>query len=212
MKSFEAMQALRQTLEEAARIEAHRVTLIRPNEDGVSVSDSPQALLEFEANKIREIMPSLQNWIPKQPVLTRTKEHPAKFLPQGLVEAYETLYIRAYGSDAPYLGDPISIHGSGKALRGRIKTSETEKRAGAFQKKKLSASRTSIIQDQKAFDIKDKIDKKLRRVSREIYSLLNNQETVVRSVCSKCRRLGEPEWKYCPACGTSTGVPLPATR
>jgi hypothetical protein len=129
-----------------------------------------------------------------------------RLTPQAFLEAYELLYVETYGSGA-IVQDDNHIHGSGKAQRGRVKSSEVETRGGAVQKKKLSASQKNVIKSQRAFNEKTKIDKRLRRMGKEIYDYLNKEakspvEWWMR--CSKCKKHAEDDFRFCPRCGAPT--------
>lgn len=129
-----------------------------------------------------------------------------RLTPQAFLEAYELLYVETYGSGA-IVQDDNHIHGSGKAQRGRVKSSDIETRGGAVQKKKLSASQKNVIKSQRAFNEKTKIDKRLRKMGKEIYEYLNKEakspvEWWMR--CSKCKKHAEDDFRFCPRCGAPT--------
>jgi len=129
-----------------------------------------------------------------------------RLTPSAFLEAYELLYVETYGSGA-IVQDDNQIHGSGKAQRGRVKSSDVETRGGAIQKKKLSASQKNVIKSQRAFNEKTKIDKRLRRMGKEIYDYLNKEakspvEWWMR--CSKCKKHAEDDFRFCPRCGAPT--------
>lgn len=129
-----------------------------------------------------------------------------RLTPQAFLEAYELLYVETYGSGA-IVQDDNHIHGTGKAQRGRTKSSEVETRGGAVQKKKLSASQKNVIKSQRAFNEKTKIDKRLRKMGKEIFEYLNkeaNNKVDFYMRCSKCKKHAEDEWQFCPRCGAST--------
>src|SRR6476661_5756214 len=78
-----------------------------------------------------------------------------RLTPAAFLEAYELLFVETYGSGA-IVQDDTHIPGSGKAQRGRVKSSDVETRGGAVQKKKLSASQKNVIKSQRAFNEKTK--------------------------------------------------------
>ena len=108
--------------------------------------------------------------------------------PKPFMDAYELLHITAYGSDSLNIGDPNKIENSGKAFRGRVKSDQVETRGGAHQKRKLSSSQTSIIKNERAFNQKARVDKRLRTIAREILRELEDPNR------------GRNEQK-CPGCG-----------
>lgn len=123
-------------------------------------------------------------------------------IPNHIIDAYESLYLSAYGSDALRIGDDNQIHGSGKAERGRVKSDQVETRGGAIQKKKLSASRKDVIKHLPSYQFKLKVDKRLRKMSKEIGAFLaDTAESSIYHRCVKCKRIGEEEWNHCPRCG-----------
>lgn len=123
-------------------------------------------------------------------------------IPTVIIDAYEALYLSAYGSDALKIGDDNQIHGTGKAEKGRTRSDQVETRGGAIQKKKLSASRTDVIKNLKSYQYKLKVDKRLRKMSKEIGEFLSDAEpTTVFHRCTSCKKTGESDWKHCPRCG-----------
>lgn len=129
-----------------------------------------------------------------------------RLTPAAFLEAYELLYVEAYGSGAIFQDDN-AIHGAGKAQRGRTKSDAVETRGGAVQKKKLSASQKNVIKSQRAFNEKTKIDKRLRKIGKEIFDWLNKEAVKGESFymrCSKCKKHAEDEWAWCPRCGNKT--------
>ena len=102
-----------------------------------------------------------------------------KQVPDAFLQAYDLLYTSAYGTGALVIGDPNKIHESGKPLRARTSSSQTQKRGGAVEKKRLSASQKNIIRSEPAFHLKRRIDKRLRSLAREIYEELNSSDANV---------------------------------
>lgn len=129
-----------------------------------------------------------------------------RLTPAAFLEAYELLFVETYGSGA-IVQDDNHIHGSGKAQRGRVKSTDVETRGGAIQKKKLSASQKNVIKSQRAFNEKTKIDKRLRKMGKEILTYLNREAATNPSYyvrCAKCKKHAEDEWQFCPRCGSET--------
>lgn len=129
-----------------------------------------------------------------------------RLTPAPFLEAYELLYVETYGSGA-IVQDDTHIHGTGKAQRGRVKSTDVETRGGAVQKKKLSASQKNVIKSQRAFNEKTKIDKRLRKMGKEIFEYLNKEysnPTDWYMRCSKCKKHAEDEWTFCPRDGAPT--------
>ena len=129
-----------------------------------------------------------------------------RLTPAAFLEAYELLYVETYGSGAIFQDDN-AIHGAGKAQRGRVKSDAVETRGGAVQKKKLSASQKNVIKSQRAFNQKTKIDKRLRKMGKEIFDYLNKEQATQPNFfmrCSKCKKHAEDEWQFCPRCSAPT--------
>lgn len=128
-------------------------------------------------------------------------------LPEPTKEAYRNLWERIYGSRALKLGDDIG-KAPGKALRGRMSTGKDEVRGGAKPGKSLSASQRSTILDQQAWQFKRTIDRRLRQVTTDIRLFLDGSQAVAHRVtrCTRCGKVGEVDWKFCPRCGHETEV------
>jgi hypothetical protein len=50
---------------------------------------------------------------------------------------------------------------------------------------------------------RSKLDRRIRRMAREIQAFLDGKDVKVesRKCAGKCRKIGEAEWVYCPRCG-----------
>lgn len=144
--------------------------------------------------EIGNLLVNLRKWSP-----VSQRYHPAEFLPDFIVSAYEILYVETYGSDAQYLGDPNAL--SHLPLRAPLNSNQNQTRGVAVQKKKLSSSQRSPLKNERAFRIKQKYDRKLRKVMRELKTELADREAPPQPRCSRCARLGDGDWMYCPACG-----------
>ena len=190
----------------------HRAEIRRLHDDpndwvldpvGVGTESDRQQLSRL-ANDIKHVIAQLEMFRPKTR-LVRTHELPPDIsLPSILTGAYELLWYQAYGTGSPSIGDPNSIHGTGKAKRGRTQSDQVETRGGAVQKKKLANSQKDIIKSQRAFSAKTKFDKRLRKLGHEIEVFLNEEKDRTHDwvmKCSKCKKMGEDEWLWCPRCG-----------
>lgn len=217
-----AMTALAEQLELAARTDATRRAIIDdmthdsytiPPDADRRVQSVPDASLRALHERITRAARNITILAP-----THTKEtyvaRPAqdvptsgdRLTPAAFLEAYELLYVETFGSGA-IVQDDNHIHGTGKAQRGRTKSSDVETRGGAVQKKKLSASQKNVIKSQRAFNEKTKIDKRLRKMGKEILEYLNKEATKKVDFymrCSKCKKHAEDEWQFCPRCGATT--------
>lgn len=136
--------------------------------------------------------------------IARLKGHPypahgkiAPEMPHQINDAYELLHTTAYGTDRLIYGDPNKIHGSGKPLRGRTSSGQTETMGPAV--KKGANSQKHIILSEPAFHLKRKIDKKLRSVARDIYRELSDTPSMPQR-CG-CGRYLDDSYRFCPYCG-----------
>lgn len=149
----------------------------------------PHVVQQLKAEILR-LKPHTQVMEPATPALP----------PTPFMDAYELLHITAYGSDSLNIGDPNKVEDSGKAFRGRVKSDQVEKRGGAIQKRKLSASQTSIIKNERAFNQKARVDKRLRTIAREILRELEDPNRGrVEQKCPGCGRFVST--RFCGHCG-----------
>lgn len=215
------MQLLATHLEAAARTDATRRQLIDDMTHDTYVDPkSADRRVQSASDVLQSLNERIKRAASQITILapTHTKEvyvaRPAQdvptsgdyLTPASFLDAYQLLFIETYGSGAIYQ-DPNSIHGAGKAQRGRTDTRQVETRGGAVQKKKLSASQKNVVKSQRAFNEKTKIDKRLRKLGKEIYDYLNKEAlhpTQWWMRCSKCKKHAEDEWLFCPRCGAAT--------
>lgn len=216
------MNELAEHLEAAARTDAVRRALIDERTHTSYVT--PKAPTDAYNMRTDDVIASLNvrimNAARKITILapTHTKEvhvvKPAQDVPTSgdrltpapFLEAYQLLHDETYGTGAIFQDDSV-IHGTGKAQRGRIRSDAVETRGGAVQKKKLSASQKNVIKSQRAFNEKTKIDKRLRKIGKEIYDWLNKENqkpTEYWTRCSKCKKHTEDDWQFCPRDGQPT--------
>lgn len=132
------------------------------------------------------------------------------FLPRGFCDAYEQLWYRgvaAKGTDGG--SDERGRSNLAKAELGRADGGRT---GGAG--KRRSHKKYWVIADERALEIKDRVDKRLRGLAREIQQELKEidsertggkEKVEGRSArtCSDCGRLVGEGWKYCPYDGSS---------
>jgi len=123
------------------------------------------------------------------------------FLPPDLERAYAALCGEALVQPgAAYVGDPIE-KAKGRMVT-RVSTGQTETRGGAKGSRKSGGSK-DFIRSEAAFNEKSRIDRKLRKLTREIKAWLRDSHEARDDVrrCTVCRKFGEPEWLYCPRDG-----------
>ena len=138
-------------------------------------------------------------------------------IPDGLVTAYEALWIKTYGSGAGYIGDPNALvpQGAGGNQMKMSGSDERVHRGVAKGKPGGNASRMSIIKDEKAFNFKRKIDKRMRRLASEIDEWMRSTKVAGVDIsegaggevsggaprCGGCHKFIDREWRFCASCG-----------
>ena len=218
----DCLETLAEQLEAAARTDAHRRQLIdeRTHTSYVTpksptdaynmrTDDVARTLHERIINAARRITILTPTHTKEQFIVRPAQDVPTsgdRLTPAPFLEAYHLLHDEVYGTGAIFQ-DENAIHGAGKAQRGRIKSDAVETRGGAVQKKKLSASQKNVIKSQRAFNEKTKIDKRLRKIGKEIYDWLNKEKASAPEFwtrCSKCKKHTEDDWGFCPRDGAPT--------
>lgn len=127
------------------------------------------------------------------------------FLPKAFLDAYEQLWYRGFaGKDDGGTGargratDEASRVGkaSGKGLQGL---------GGA---KRKTYKRYWVIADEEALLVKDRMDKRLRGMAREIKDMLAgvDREGSDQVRCAECGRILQASWKFCPNDGTDRSI------
>jgi hypothetical protein len=141
-------------------------------------------------------------------------------LPRDFVNAYEALYHRALkvagdkglGARVDVLdektGETESFDGVGRSSGGRASKLAAGKTLGEMggAKKGKAYKKAWIIADEIALEKKVAIDKRLRKMARELRSLVDSgvgEGSDERKKCmgKKCAKWLELGWKYCPSCG-----------
>lgn len=161
------------------------------------LSATPRQLIpESQRRTIGSLLRVLASWSP-----VAQRMHPAEHLPDFIVSGYENLYIKAYGSDSAFIGDPTAMEHKSTPLVTRSDQPTQSNPSTNGQKKKLSASRKNTIKDQRAYDLKSKYDRKLRKVFRDLRDELRGSTLPAQTKCTHCRIIGEYSWNFCPTCG-----------
>jgi hypothetical protein len=134
------------------------------------------------------------------------------FLPSGFLFAYEQLVEQGYssrqfgGNPASPLSQASQIKGkSPRKTSGRLNSGHVDKTLMAGKGKRPSPPEIQM-QSEKAVNYRKNIDRRLRRLAREIKAFLageagENSGAVSRKCAGKCGKLGEADWMYCPRCG-----------
>jgi hypothetical protein len=128
-------------------------------------------------------------------------------LPADFVDQYEALFLEVWKapgiSGGVRVGDPEAE--SPRPTRHRVSTSQTATRGVASSKGRGSTAKGLGVKNVRAEATKQWADRKLRRLAREIRDRMNDQDGRVRRCAgSRCRRLAEDTWLYCPNCGAPT--------
>ena len=136
-------------------------------------------------------------------------------IPDNLVTMYEALWIKTYGSGAGYIGDPNSLTPD-KAGGNQMKMSGSNERVHrgvAKAGKSGNAARKTIIKDERAFEFKRKMDKRMRRMATEIEDWIRSSKVMGVEVaeggsgevsvprCECCQSFVDREWRFCARCG-----------
>lgn len=143
-------------------------------------------------------------------------------IPENLVTAYEALWILSYGSGAGYIGDPNALVPTGAGgNQSKMKSSDERVYRGVAKGGgKGRGSTRSVIRDERAFEFKRKMDKRMRRMASEIDEWLKVKKLADKgvedmegldgvsgaAVCDGCKRYMERDWKYCARCGKASGA------
>lgn len=135
----------------------------------------------------------------------------SRILPDGFTAVYEALYVQSLDDG---MGGKGKVADAGIALgraagkpvgQYRVSTGERTsigRKSGPKLKKLDQTSKT--LKDERAFNFRVKVDKRLRAIGREIAAFLEGQDLrlVSHRVCSgKCGKFGDAEWNFCARCG-----------
>lgn len=149
-------------------------------------------------------------------------EELVRYLPQAFRDAYEALCVESLNDGMPQLGHQAARSAElGRAAgnpvgQARVNSSQVTsmgRKTGGPEKVLGKTSKT--MKNEVAFRFKQKVDKRLRGLAREILSLLDgNRDTIVRMaatrICTgRCKKIGEYSWSFCPSCGGPMRDPDP---
>lgn len=196
-------------LRQAAEADRERARFLNQVAEGeIQLSPAQREDLLAAERWIRDYLGRLTDngLLPKMRVVS-TDDHGAGTndkLPRRLEDAYALLCHNAYGSDpAISTGDPSVIRGLG-TVRGRTSTNQPEDQVpGARQRgKRAGASRRNVIRDRRSYELKLRADRRMRQLAKEIEEHLEGGDRGQSvNTCSRCGRIGEDGWAYCPHCG-----------
>lgn len=121
-----------------------------------------------------------------------------RMMPEVLVDAYAALCAEALRDGTEGRREDSSPRVKGKPLGWRISSNQTETRAGAKTSGKKGPVGGPEIKSRRMFVLKEKIDRKLRKLAREIESRMAGGTGEMSRKCSRCGKYGEPDWIWCP--------------
>jgi len=145
-----------------------------------------------------------------------------RILPEPFQVAYEMLWARSLGDGGPGAGvgsHPLdgsagAVGVAGKGGPGgkvenagwRLSSGQAEKAVGrnAGPQKKSVGKTSRTMRDERAFELKKKVDRQLRRIAAQIRAFEDGRkiESAGQRVCTgRCKRFGDGEWTYCAHCG-----------
>lgn len=129
------------------------------------------------------------------------------FLPRDFVDMYSELFYRTFaGKDDGGTGQ----RGSADAEQARVGKASGKGLAGLGGAKRKTFKRYWVIADERAMEIRDRVDKRLRVISRDIRRELEEgaggedraeRKARDRARCGSCKRYMEEGWVFCPGCG-----------
>ncbi len=125
------------------------------------------------------------------------------YLPKAFLDQYSELFTKALKAD----GGESARNGAQQDNAGVGKAETPGNRGGAKQQTKRY-KRTFVVLDERALDLKGKIDSRLRGMAREIaLDLAGGGGSALRTLtCTGCGSFMQLAWKYCPKCG-NTDIP-----
>jgi hypothetical protein len=146
-----------------------------------------------------------------------------QMLPEAFSAAYEALFVGVFrdgdvdgGGDGGRSAHPMSgrgeslgrADGSG-AVRMRVSSGEKEtvgtkvkSGSGRSGGGKVVGKTSNALRNERLLREKGKIDKRLRKMAREIEAILlgEGMKDDVRRCAGRCKRIGQEDWLFCPNC------------
>ena len=120
-------------------------------------------------------------------------------MPDALVDAYEFLHTQVFGGAR--VPPEAGVGEIGPAEQWLVKSDGQKRRGPAKRGKQYSASVRGVIRDERALELKKRVDKRLRKMARDIYREWKGLEEEEQAKCFSCHKLAESGWKWCPRCG-----------
>lgn len=129
----------------------------------------------------------------------------ARWMPRDFVQWYVALVSLITGPSGYGGVDENVVPGSGKAYGGmgslKSGSSESLKLTGGQFRPESGV----LMRSEWASDMRVKVDRKLRKIARELKNMLDDdskRRSYVRRRCAgQCKKFGEADWLYCAKCG-----------
>lgn len=128
-------------------------------------------------------------------------------MPQDFLRLYEELFERALkldGSSAAGALKDAAVLGKAAGSNSRTTGRKTQLGSGGGKKYKIYW----LVKDDGALSLKHVLDKKLRRLAREVRNDLDDLKTMDdggevkgKCRCGRCGMLMAKDWNFCPGCG-----------
>jgi hypothetical protein len=139
---------------------------------------------------------------------TRLSQEVLFFLPRPFIDAYSEVFYAAFaGKD----DGGVNARGQSQAEQGQLQKGKTAARTNGKKFK-----RHWVIADEAAVELKDRIDKRLRALAREMREEIGDgsgtdedrggRMALAGKQCSQCGRIQGEGWKFCPNDGTSNST------
>lgn len=132
------------------------------------------------------------------------------FLPKGFLDSYAELFSKAVKSDGGSNAQGERAAQDGELGKAQVKGPGGAKTNGRRYKK------TFVVLDERALELKTRIDKRLRLLAKLIRAELDLSaaehkrlaEARKAEQCSGCRGFLQDGWRYCPLCGKDKRQPI----
>jgi len=132
-------------------------------------------------------------------------EEAQRYLPKEFIDLYlELVYLGVdVGKTSAVDRKSVDIPGVGKGTDGLGNVrSETKEVRDVYRKIRLPTSGLSVpILSENAVRFRSSVDRKLRKITREIKSYLDGKTAPkVNRRCGQCKKFGDGDWSWCPFC------------
>lgn len=123
------------------------------------------------------------------------------FLPKDFIQTYGDLFTRAVKSDGGEDSRSRQQTDGADVGKAAVRKTGAGPTVGAAKKR---YKKTFVVLDEKALNIKNLMDKRLRGMAREITAQLAGTETRAEgaAACGKCGMFMQATWGFCPKDGT----------